>query len=143
MKDKLLNRNGIRLAQAATGISAADFPLGSLGSRAAARALVHHAKPHKGELSQEDKDALTLYHLVPLLTSPMSPSYPELEATAAYKRGKEVEERLHGPVTPGFPEPSIGTAALSFEMRFGREPVAGDVLRYQDVLLSDLVNYDQ
>jgi hypothetical protein len=71
----------------------------------------------------------------------MSPSYPELEATAVYKRGKEVSERLHGPVT-GLPAPSIGTAALLFKMRFGREPVANDVLRYQDVFLCDLVRYD-
>jgi hypothetical protein len=125
-----------------TGPKPGDFPIGSMASRAAARAVVEHAKLHKDELSQEDADALTLYHLVPLLTSPMSPSYRELEATAAYKRGKEVHERLHGPVTPGFPEPSIGTAALSFQMRFGREPAEGDVLRYQDVLLCDLVQYD-
>ncbi len=55
--------------------------------------------------------------------------------------GKEVREGLHGPVTPGLPAPSIGTAALSFKLRFGREPVAGDVLRYQDVFLCDLVRY--
>jgi len=97
-----------------TGPKPGDFPIGSMESRAAARAVVEHAKLHKDELSQEDDDALTLYHLVPLLTSPMSPSYQELEATAAYKRGKEVHERLHGPVTPGFPGPSIGFAALLF-----------------------------
>src|SRR6266446_1920884 len=126
-----------------TGPRPGDFPIGSMESRAAARAVVEHAKLHKDELSQEDADALTLYNGVALLTSPMSPSYPELEATAAYKRGKEVYERLHGPVTPGFPEPSIGLAALLFKHRFGREPVPDDVLRYQDVLLRDLVDYDR
>jgi hypothetical protein len=126
-----------------TGPKPGDFPVGSMESRAAARAVVEHAKLHKYELSQEDKDALTLYHLVPLLTSGMSPSYPELEETPAYKRGKEVHERLHGPVTPGFPEPSASTSAsTSFKMRFMREPVPGDVLRYQDVFFCDLMCYD-
>ena len=124
-----------------TGPKPGDFPIGSLESRAAARAAVEHAKQHNDELPPEDNDALTLYCGAPLLTSGMSPSYPELEATTAYKRGKEVSERLHGPVTPGLPAPSIGTAALSFKMQFGREPVAGDVLRYQDVFLCDLVRY--
>ncbi len=124
-----------------TGPKPGDFPIGSLESRAAARAAVEHAKQHKDELSPEDNDALTLSCGAPLLTSGMSPSYPELEATAAYTHGKEVREGLHGPVTPGLPAPSIGTAALSFKVRFGREPVAGDVLRYQDVFLCDLVRY--
>jgi hypothetical protein len=125
-----------------TGPKPGDFPVGSMESRAAARALVEHAKGHKEELSPEDDDALTLYCLTCLLTSRMSPSYAELEKTAAYKRGKEVDERLHGPIIPGLPGPSIGTAALSFQMRFGREPVAGDVLRYQDVFVCDLVIYN-
>lgn len=121
-----------------SGPKPGDFPIGSMESRAAARALVEHAKGHKEELSQEDDDALTLYGFTCLLTSRMSPSYAELEQTAAYKRGKEV----HGPIIPGLPGPSIGTAALSFQMRFGREPVAGDVLRYQDVFVCDLVMYN-
>jgi hypothetical protein len=124
-------------------MSPADFPLGSLGSRAAARALLDHAKRHKDEISPEDKDALTLYQLVPLLTSGMSPSYPELEATAAYKRGKELHERLHGPATLSFLKRSTGTSASnSFKMRFMREPVPGDVLRYQDVFFCDLMCYE-
>jgi hypothetical protein len=71
----------------------------------------------------------------------MSPSYRELEATAAYKRGKEVHERLHGPVIPGFPPPSIGFAAPLFKHRFMREPAPGDVLSYQDVFCCDLLRY--
>src|SRR5437660_2020694 len=64
-----------------TGPKPGDFPIGSLESRAAARATVEHAKKHNDELSPEDQDALTLYCGAPLLTSGMSPSYPELEAT--------------------------------------------------------------
>jgi hypothetical protein len=124
-----------------TGPKPGDFPVGSMESRAAARAVVEHAKLHKDELSQEDEDALTLYNGACLLTSPMSPSYPELEATAAYRQGKEVYERLHGPVIPGLPPPSIGFAALFFQHIFGREPVPGDVLSYQDVFCCDLLRY--
>lgn len=44
MNPKPMNGNGIRLAQAATGISPADFPLCSLESRAAMRALLDQAE---------------------------------------------------------------------------------------------------
>jgi len=60
MKDKFLNRNGIRLAQAATGMSPADFPLGSLESRAAARAILDRAERFKPHMWQHDHDAMQI-----------------------------------------------------------------------------------
>ena len=67
MNGKLLNRNSIRLAQAATGISPADFPIGSLESRAAARVLLEQAGRMKPKFSEYEEDALTIYRHAPLL----------------------------------------------------------------------------
>ena len=101
-----MNRNGIGPRLTATGISPADFSLGSLQSRAAARALLSR----RNALSQYDEDALILYGGAVFVNARMSPSYMELEATAAYTRGKELYEQRHGS--------------------------SGDVLLFEDVQLS-------
>src|SRR5678816_2511076 len=85
MNAKHVNRNSIRLAQAATGISPADFPIGSLESRAAARALLEQADRWKPKLSEYDTDALTMYRHCDLLRGlPVSPGILEIEGTALY-----------------------------------------------------------
>jgi hypothetical protein len=65
----------------ATGINPASFPLGSMESRAAIRALLLR----RSALSDDDLDALVLYAGAFYLDARMKPNYRELEATAAYQ----------------------------------------------------------
>ena len=95
MNAKPLNGNRVRLAQAATGISPADYLLGSLESRAAARALLDQAERMKPSLSEHDRDALTIYRGTFWLHGPASPSHQELEGTAIYQRGRELAGTYH------------------------------------------------
>jgi hypothetical protein len=93
MKDKSINRNGIRSAQAATGVSPADFDLGSMQSRAAARAIVDHSERSKPRRSQYDEDALQIVSgdrlfLCGLKAEPIS---RQLKATAIYQQGERLE----------------------------------------------------
>ena len=93
MKDKSINRNGIRSAQAATGVSPADFALGSMQSRAAARAVVDHSERSKPRRSQYDEDALRIVSgdrmfLCGLKAEPIS---RQLKATAIYQHGERLE----------------------------------------------------
>jgi hypothetical protein len=92
MKANSLSAVHIRLAQAATGISPADYPIGSLQSRAAMRVLLDQAESMRTKLSPYDQDALVLYETAPMLTASMSPNYFEVEPTSIYQRGKELSE---------------------------------------------------
>ena len=65
MTTKPMNGNKVRLAQAATGISPADYPLGSLESRAAVRTLLAYTGRMKPRLSEYDQDALTIFNRFP------------------------------------------------------------------------------
>src|SRR5437588_6813091 len=93
MKDKPLNRNGIRLAQAATGMSPADFPLGSMQSRAAARAIVNHSERSKPRMSQYDQDALAIVRGDSLFLRglELESVSREVRATAIHKRGMQLK----------------------------------------------------
>ncbi len=93
MKDKLLKSNGIRSAQAGTGISPADFPLGSMQSRAAARAIVDHSERSKPRISQYDQDALAIVSGASLFLCgfELESVTREVRATAIYKRGTQLE----------------------------------------------------
>ena len=95
MKDKSLNRNGIRLAQAATGISPADFPLGSLESRASVRALLDYANRMKPRLSEYEEDALTIYRNTSRVLGGLetSPSRSDVEETVVYQHGRELANK--------------------------------------------------
>jgi hypothetical protein len=130
-----LNENGIGSRLTATGISPADFPLGSPQSRAAARALLSR----RNALSQYDADALILYRGEVYLNACMSPDSHDLAATAAYSRGKELYEQRHGPPVLFHLDPHLERftqASVQFKMAFGREPRAGDVLLFEDVQLT-------
>jgi hypothetical protein len=93
MKDKSINRNGIRLAQVATGMSPADFPLGSMQSRAAARAIVDHSERSKPRTSQYDQDALAIVRGDSLFLCglELESVSREVRATAIHKRGTQLE----------------------------------------------------
>ena len=93
MKDNPINLNRIRLAQAATGMSPADFPLGSLESRAAARAILDHAERSKPRISQYDQDALAIVRGDSLFLCglELESVSREVRATAIYKSGRQLE----------------------------------------------------
>ena len=87
MKDNPINLNRIRLAQAATGISPADFPLGSTQSRAAARAILDQSERSKPRRSPYDRDALDIVSYARIFHCDSD----QLRATAIHKRGEQLE----------------------------------------------------
>jgi hypothetical protein len=116
----------------ATGINPASFPLGSMESRAAIRALLLG----RSALSDDDMDALVLYAGAVFLDARMKPNYRELEATAAYQRGAEIYRLRRGPTLLAHVDQHLERstlASLEFEAVNGREPRAGDRLSYEDV----------
>jgi hypothetical protein len=116
----------------ATGINPASFPLGSMESRAAIRALLLR----RSALSDDDLDALVLYAGAVYLDARMTPSYRELEATAAYQRGAELYRLRRGPTLPAHLDQHLersSPSSLAFESVNGREPKAGDRLSFEEV----------
>ena len=124
----------MRWTQVATGMRPGDYPLGSLESRAAARAILKDSEP-----SQYDKDARILTSGC-WLRSDMKPSYQDLEPTAIYKRGWELrhQDKASGKTTAIDTYDLSSTASKAghaFFFAYGRGPAKGDVLRYDDVRL--------
>jgi hypothetical protein len=113
-----------------------DFPFGSPKSRAAARALLEKRK--NPLLSLYDQDALRIYNGASHLDATMAPSYPDLELTAIWARGKQLDVKKYGAVPPAHLDGHLARAtyaSLCFEEAFDREPIEGDVLRYKHVEL--------
>jgi hypothetical protein len=124
---KLLNLNVNRNLSNATDLNPADFPLGSLQSRAIARRL----SAQLNSLPPVDEDALILFGGAGYLHGGMTPSSSELGATAIYKRGAELWQGRSEPVLAADADPRskrATLASLEFEWVFGREPEAGDTL---------------
>ncbi len=101
--------------------------------------------PRPGHLTQFDEDALAIYNSTLYVDATMAPSYHDIEATAAYKRGRELRNVLYGPIIPAYLDEHIKRytrASGEFELAFGREPKAGDMLRYEEVLvMHSIENY--
>jgi len=92
----------------------------------------------RGPLTQFDEDALAIYNSTSYLDATLSPTYDDVEPTAAYKRGKELRNTLYGPIIPAHLDEHLKRytrASGEFELAFGREPNVGDMLRYEDLLL--------
>lgn len=88
------------------------------------------------QLSQFDEDALAIYSSMAYLDTTMAPTYDDIEPTAAYARGKELRDALWGPIIPTYLNDHLkrySRASGEFELAFGREPQAGDILRYEHV----------
>jgi hypothetical protein len=117
----------------ATESSPADFPLGSIQSRAAARALLQTKAPRLSQSVQFDEDAYLIYRAVcEYFDATMDPTYHEVEPTEVYTRGKELRDSRHGPIIPFHLDEHAKRstfASWEFELAFGREPTAGDMLR--------------
>jgi hypothetical protein len=124
---KLLNLNVNRDLSNATDLNPADFPLGSLQSRAIARRL----SAQLNSLPPADEDALILFGGAVYLNARMTPGYKELEGTEVYKRGEQLSLQRYGPILPASEDPRSARATLAsleFERVFGREPEAGDTM---------------
>jgi hypothetical protein len=102
----------------ATGVRPADYALGSPESRAAARMMLENSS----HLSQPEEDALTIYR---------GGFELRLDGDPSYEKGKEISERVNGPIIPVHQDPRAQrstSASLAFEFAFKREPKHGDVL---------------
>jgi hypothetical protein len=87
---------------------------------------------------QFDKDALAIYTGIAYLDATVDPDYHEVEPTAVYARGQVLRDALYGPIVPAYLDPHIKRytrASGEFELAFGREPKAGEILCDQHVIL--------
>ncbi len=123
MQAKPLNLREKRALVGATNLNPADFPVGSLESRAIARMLFEEmSKPP--ELSQYDADCLRLYGGSIYLTARTSPGCGDLAATPPYAHGEELSEQRHSPVVPSHLDPRykrMTSASFEFERAFRRD----------------------
>jgi hypothetical protein len=98
-------------------------------------------------LTQFDEDALAIYSSMSYLDATVLPSYHDVEPTPAYARGSEVRDALYGPIIPVHLNEHAKRhtrASGEFELAFGREPKAGDILRYRHLQLThNLENYSR
>lgn len=88
------------------------------------------------ELSAFDEDALAIYGAMSYLDATMAPSYHDVEPTAVYARGQELRDALYGPIIPAYLDEHLKRytrASGEFELAFGREPIAGDILHFEHV----------
>lgn len=120
--------NGNSLKNKANGskipaINPAQFPIGSVLSRAAARSMAQAREP-----SQDDYDAISLYRHI-WLRADMTPNDRDLAATRPYARGKELTDQEGERDWPK----TESHAALEFWALFGRLPNPGDILRFSQL----------
>jgi hypothetical protein len=88
--------------------------------------------------AQFDEDALAIYTGIGYLDATVDPDSHEVTPTAVYARGQALRDALYGPTVPVYLDPHIKRytrASGEFELAFGREPKAGDILRDQHVIL--------
>jgi hypothetical protein len=86
--------------------------------------------------SDEEADALVVYEGYLRVTARMTPDYHDLQDLQICKLGREVYVAIYGEIVPMHLNPAAqrGTAAsFAFQMRFHREPLAGEVLHLGDV----------
>jgi hypothetical protein len=136
--------NGNGLAATDSGPKPGDFPLGSMESRAAARAVIAGTS----RVDPYDRDCMLIYAFGSVL--PYSTMYSDrLPGTDLYKRGRELSEAQH-PTIPAHLDQHLQrctTASLTFERvhrydhhGYGgprlREPRPGDTLTYAEVAAS-------
>jgi hypothetical protein len=87
---------------------------------------------------QFDEDALAIYNSMSYLDATLAPTYDDVEPKPVYTRGKELRDARYGPIIPAHLDGHIkrySRASGEFELAFGREPKAGDMLRFEDVLV--------
>ena len=78
-----------------TGISPADYPLGSPQSRAAARAWAEARNPGISQDVQRDEDALQLYEMIFELNGQVYPDWRAIQDSPIGLRGKELHTQKY------------------------------------------------
>jgi hypothetical protein len=89
--------------------------------------------------TQLDEDAIAIYSSMSYLDATVCPSYDQVEPTPIYARGSDLRDALYGPIIPVHQDEHIKRhtrASGEFELAFGREPKAGDILRYRHLQLT-------
>jgi hypothetical protein len=83
-----------------------------------------------------DEDCYCVYEAVCHIDVMVSPSWNDIVPTDAYQRGQEIDELRNGPVIPAHLDTKgkrQTSASIFFTGIHHRDPVPGDVLRYEDV----------
>ena len=122
-----------------TGLSATkstprpgDFPLGSIESRAAARAMIQQ----RTTLSLYDADCLCLLGFASqYLNGDSDPDRKWMEQTEMYRRGMEVRDKIYGPFKPTQIDPPRqrnSFASQLFKLLHQRFPQPGEILWYEE-----------
>jgi hypothetical protein len=88
------------------------------------------------QATEADEDALQLYEMQFYLSGSVHPDGRDLMATPIGIRSREVHEQRYGPIVPvhlcpGWSEAT--TASREFRHCFYREPIAGDLMRWEHV----------
>lgn len=92
----------------------------------------------RNQPSHFDDDAFTIYCAMSYLDATMAPTYDDVQTTAAYVRGKELRDARYGPIVTAHLNEHLKRytrASGEFELAFGREPKAGDILWYEHVAM--------
>lgn len=98
--------------------------------------LEQRGSARQPSLCEFDDDALTIYSSMSYLDATLSPTYYDVEPLPIYARGSVLRDELYGPIIPAHLDEELkrySRASGEFRMAFGREPKAGDVLRYEHV----------
>jgi len=130
-------RNGSDLRATDLAPHPGDFPVGSMKSRAAARAKLQRTR----ELSPYDSDCLLIHCLIDAVNYSHSPNSRDLVHTDVYKRGWEVSN-ARNPIVPAHLDPfskyeklfkRCRKAYLHFHVLHRKIPISGDVLRLEEI----------
>lgn len=116
--------------------SPADYSLGSPESRAVARAWADAKNRRNSEDRQRDDYAVLLYLMAFELHGQTYPDRSAFSATSIGIRGKELRDKICGPIVPVHEDPAYSRrtdASGEFQYCFYREPRAGDLLRWEHV----------
>jgi hypothetical protein len=110
--------------------NALEKRISRLESELERRGLAHRPR----RLTQFDEDALAIYNSTSYLDATTSLRANDIEDTVVYRRGRELRDALYGPIIPLHLNEHIKRYTRTsgeFELAFGREPKAGDILRYK------------
>ena len=101
---------------------------------------IRKLEQRRSELSptdrQFDDDAITIYCVMPYFDATLEPTYHDVEPLPLYARGKALRDARYGRIIPACldePLKRYTRASGEFQLAFGREPQAGDLLRYEHV----------
>jgi hypothetical protein len=121
------------LATGSTGLRPGDFPLGSVKSRAVARALVSARKP---KLTVVDLECLAIVRMTEYLRAGAWPSYREMEKLSVWQRGWALFQASEGyqEYVKAIRELAAGRpfSLSAFARMNGWTPSDGDIWRWME-----------